>query len=56
MANAIFLFAERLPDGTRSFRVIEGEPLQTSYGEDLYEAVFEREPIPENDRALSLAG
>jgi len=56
MANAIFLRAERLPDGTRTFRVIEGEPLQTSYGEDLYEAVFGREPVPEEGRALSLAG
>lgn len=54
--NAIFLRAERLPDGTRTFRVMEGEPLQTSYGEDLYEAVFGHEPIPEDNRTLSVAG
>jgi DNA mismatch repair ATPase MutS len=55
MPKAIFLRAERLPDGTRTFRIIEGEPLQTSYGEDLYETVFRREPTLEDDRALSLA-
>jgi DNA mismatch repair ATPase MutS len=35
-----FLRAERRPDGTRPFKLIEGEPLQTSYGEDLYRAIF----------------
>jgi DNA mismatch repair ATPase MutS len=38
--SAIFLRAERRADGTRSFRLAEGEPLQTSYGEDLYQKVF----------------
>jgi DNA mismatch repair ATPase MutS len=38
--NAIFLRAERHPDGSRTFRMIEGEPLQTSYGRDLYDTVF----------------
>jgi hypothetical protein len=40
MKNAIFLRAERMPDGTRTFRLIEGEPLQTSFGADLYEKLF----------------
>jgi DNA mismatch repair ATPase MutS len=40
MTNAIFLRAERQPDGTRTFRLIEGEPLQTSYGQDLYTGIF----------------
>ena len=40
MDEALFLRAERLPDGTRSFKLIEGEPLETSYGEDLYHEVF----------------
>ncbi len=40
MANAIFLRAERQADGTRTFKIIEGEPLQTSYGEDLYDRIF----------------
>lgn len=38
--NALFLRAERLVDGQRTFRVIEGEPLPTSYGEDLYRRIF----------------
>ena len=38
--SAIFLRAERLADGTRTFKLIEGEPLETSYGEDLYANVF----------------
>ena len=40
MENAIFLRAERQTDGERTFKVIEGEPLQTSYGEDLYDKIF----------------
>ncbi len=40
LANAIFLRAERRTDGTRTFKLTEGEPLQTSYGEDLYKSIF----------------
>lgn len=40
MADALFLRAERKADGVRTFKLIEGEPLQTSYGADLYERVF----------------
>jgi hypothetical protein len=36
----LFLRAERLPDGRRTFRVIEGEPLPTSFGEDLFRRIF----------------
>jgi len=36
----LFLRAERLADGRRSFRLIEGEPQPTSYGEDAYRKVF----------------
>jgi hypothetical protein len=38
--NAAFLRAERLADGTRTFRLIEGQPLETSFGKDLYDEVF----------------
>jgi DNA mismatch repair ATPase MutS len=38
--GAIFLRAERQTDGGRTFKLIEGEPLQTSYGEDLYNRIF----------------
>lgn len=40
MESALFLRAERQPDGTRTFRVIPGEPLETSYGKDLYDRIF----------------
>jgi DNA mismatch repair ATPase MutS len=35
-----FLRAERKPDGSRTFKLIPGEPLLTSYGEDLYQEIF----------------
>ena len=37
---ALFLRAERQPDGHRTFRLPPGEPLPTSYGQDLYQQVF----------------
>jgi DNA mismatch repair ATPase MutS len=37
--TTLFLRAERALDGQRSFKVIEGEPLPTSFGEDLYRRV-----------------
>jgi DNA mismatch repair ATPase MutS len=40
LGATLFLRAERLPDGTRTFRLIEGPPLLTSYGDDLYREVF----------------
>jgi DNA mismatch repair ATPase MutS len=40
MPTAIFLRAERQVDGMRTFKLMEGEPLQTSYGEDLYDRIF----------------
>jgi DNA mismatch repair ATPase MutS len=45
MPNALFLRAERRETGERTFRIIPGEPLQTSYGEDLYEKIFHGIPI-----------
>ena len=47
MRNAIFLRAKRRPDGTRTFRLVEGEPLRTSYGEDLYHRILTNvSPMP----------
>ena len=40
MEGAVFLRAERRPDGTRSFKLVEAAPLETSYGEDVYREVF----------------
>jgi MutS domain V len=39
--GTLFLRAERRPDGHRTFRLLPGEPLPTSYGEDLYQQVFD---------------
>jgi hypothetical protein len=39
--NALFLRAERQADGKRTFQLIEGDPLQISYGKDLYHQVFQ---------------
>jgi hypothetical protein len=41
MESALFLRAERLSDGQRTFRLLAGEPLPTSFGEDLYERIFD---------------
>jgi DNA mismatch repair ATPase MutS len=49
MRNAIFLRAERQDDGTRTFKLIVGEPLQTSYGEDLYNGIFETNSLTDTD-------
>ncbi|HTU05320.1 MAG TPA: hypothetical protein VMG13_07160 [Trebonia sp.] len=38
--KALFLRAQRLAAGQRTFRLPEGEPLPTSYGEDLYQQIF----------------
>ncbi len=38
--TGVFLRAERLSDGQRSFRLSEGEPQRTGYGEDVYKKVF----------------
>jgi DNA mismatch repair ATPase MutS len=56
MHNAIFLRAERHTDGTRTFRVIEGEPLQTSYGPDLYKTVFASDPPLASERYGTQSG
>lgn len=39
--DTLFLRAERKADGARTFKLVEGEPLETSYGEDLYRRIFQ---------------
>lgn len=39
-ADVQFLRAERLDDGSRTFRLLQGEPLETAFGEDLYRRIF----------------
>lgn len=38
--GVLFLRAERLPDGTRTFKIREGEPLPTAFGKDVYDEIF----------------
>jgi hypothetical protein len=45
MGSALFLRAERLADGRRTFRLVEGEPLPTSHAEDLYRRIFGTAPV-----------
>lgn len=42
--TAFFLRAERQRDGGRTYRLVEGEPLPTSYGEDSYRRIFGAAP------------
>jgi hypothetical protein len=56
LPNALFLRAERRCDGVRTFRVVEGEPLQTSYGKDLYDRIFASPALPEVHAAAEPSG
>jgi DNA mismatch repair ATPase MutS len=38
--SALFLRAERQADGRRTFKLLPGEPLETSFGADLYKEIF----------------
>ena len=42
--TTLFLRAERLSDGHRTFRLTEGEPRPSSHGEDLYRQIFGTPP------------
>ena len=39
-ADTLFLRAERLPDGTRTFKIKPGAPQPSNHGKDLYRQVF----------------
>jgi DNA mismatch repair ATPase MutS len=45
--TALFLRAERTPDGRRTFKLREGEPLPTSYGADSYSRIFGGTHLPD---------
>lgn len=38
--GVLFLRAERQADGTRTFKLLPGQPLETSFGADLYQGIF----------------
>ena len=40
MKGAEYLSAERLENGERTFRMVQGEPELTSFGMDLYEEII----------------
>jgi MutS domain V len=39
--STLFLRADREEDGGRTFKLVEGEPLGTSFGEDVYREIFQ---------------
>lgn len=45
MKGAEFLSAERLENGERTFRMVQGEPELTSFGLDLYEEIIGEMPV-----------
>jgi DNA mismatch repair ATPase MutS len=47
--SAAFLRAERKSDGNRTFKLIEAEPLETSYGVDLYKTIFGKSDAAEEN-------
>jgi DNA mismatch repair ATPase MutS len=54
--GAVFLRAERREGGERTFRVSPGEPLETSYGEDLYQQIFTEDThTPEQEKTAAEA-
>lgn len=48
--DVIFLRAQRRDNGSRTFKMIEGKPLQTSYGKDIYDKIFEKEGLNDKNR------
>lgn len=53
LPSVLFLRAERLADGQRTFRMLEGEPQPTSFGEDVYRHVFAAVPSNAGTRQTS---
>lgn len=51
--TTLFLRADRGSDGHRSFRIAAGEPLPTSYGEDLYWHTFADAPTDPGPAAIT---
>ncbi len=46
--HAMFLQPERKDDGTRTFRLLEGDPSPTSFGPDLYRRIFKSDGRPDD--------
>lgn len=54
--TALFLRAERLPDGVRTFRMLPGAPEPTSHGIDSYRRLFGEPPSPVATAAAARMG
>jgi len=54
--GTLFLRSERQAEGGRTFKLIEGEPEKTSYGEDLYREIFKDQPISLKEQARTAHG
>lgn len=53
---SLFLQPQRLQNGTRTFRLVPGEPLPTSFGDDLYRAIFEQPSTANPEEAVGKHG
>ena len=51
LQSSLFLRAERREDGSRTFKLIEGKALETSFGEDLYKKIFGAEATSQESPA-----
>ncbi|HXW80037.1 MAG TPA: hypothetical protein VEJ84_11100 [Acidimicrobiales bacterium] len=49
LPTSVFLRAGRMADGGRTFRLVEGEPLPTSYGQDSYRRIFGTSAVSRQD-------
>lgn len=45
LPSVVFLRAERDGDGKRDFKIVAGQPLQTSFGRDVFDRVFARDTV-----------
>ena len=43
--QTVCLRAERKENGERTFQLVQGKPLQTAYGEDIYHKIFGEQPL-----------
>ena len=50
LRDAAFLTAERKENGDRTFKIIEGKPLSTSYGKDLYDNIFKSKATADKEK------
>jgi hypothetical protein len=51
LKSSLSLRADRREDGSRTFKLIEGKALETSFGEDLYKKIFGAEAASQESPA-----